>query len=432
MVAGKVRDRAAGAAQEREVGPASGAALLVSLVAAGYRSRADLLKESGLARTTVSMHLGVLFGKGVLLEGVETFPSAGGRPAKALQINPGFAVVLAADIGESRARLAVMTLRTEILAESTIEVALQEDPGLTLSALANVFDRLLVGIGKPGHPVLGIGLSLPAPIDFDGGRVVGPSIMPKWDGFAIRGWFRDNYDLPVEIENDVNLLTLFEHRHHWPDVSQLLFLKAGRGIGSGIIADGHLYRGAQGAAGDIGHIQTDPLGGPPCRCGKTGCLEAVAAGWALIRDLASHAVPPVTVRDVLALAGSGDRQAAGAIRSAGIAIGEVSAGVVSVLNPSVIVVGGSLAGAGEALLSGIRDMIHRRSLPLATRELTIALSSGNADAGIKGAAQLVIERQLGRSRVDATLTRLSAAADKIVLNSTTGSPVAGRACLQRA
>ncbi len=396
---------------KREFGPASGAPLLVSLVAAGYRSRADLMKESGLARTTVSLHLGSLFGKGVLLEGSERLPSAGGRPAKMLEINPGFAVVLAADVGESRARLAILTLRSEILARSTIEVALHDDPASTLRAVTDMFAVLLEAAGRTGDPVLGIGLSLPAPIDYAGGRVVGPSIMPTWDGFDIPGWFRNNSVVPVVVENDVNLLTLFEHRQHWQAVSHLLFVKAGRGIGSGIIADGHLYRGAQGAAGDIGHIQKDPLRGPVCRCGKIGCLEAVAAGWALIRDLASGATRPASVRDIVALARGHDTEAADRVRAAGVAIGETAAGVVSVLNPSVIVVGGSLAGAGEILLSGIRDMIHRRSLPLATRELTIALSSGNPDAGVKGAAQLVIERQLGRSRIDATLARLLVASD---------------------
>ncbi len=391
---------------KHEVGPASGAALLVSLVAAGYRSRADLMRESGLARTTVSLHLGSLFAKGVLLEGAERFPSAGGRPAKVLEVNPGFAVVLAADVGESRARLAVLNLRSEILAQSTIEVALHEDPASTLGAMTGVFGGLLQTVGKTGDPVLGIGLSLPAPIDYEGGRVVGPSIMPKWDGFNIPGWFQDHYVLPVVVENDVNLLTLFEHRQHWQDVGHLLFVKAGRGIGSGIIADGRLYRGAQGAAGDIGHIQKNPLDGPLCRCGKIGCLEAVAAGWALIRDLTSDRVRPASVRDIVTRASRHDTEAADRIRAAGLAIGETAAGVVSVLNPGVIVVGGSLAGAGELLLSGIREMIYRRSLPLATRELTITLSGGDPDAGIKGAAQLVIERQLGRSHIDATLARL--------------------------
>jgi predicted NBD/HSP70 family sugar kinase len=116
-------------------------------------------------------------------------------------------------------------------------------------------------------------------------RPVSLSLPLGWDDFDIRGWMRAHFEAPVLVENDVNLMTLSEFRRFWPDADQLLFVKAGAGIGSGIITDGRIYRGAQGAAGDIGHIQFASADAPLCRCGKLGCAEARAAGWGVGRDL---------------------------------------------------------------------------------------------------------------------------------------------------
>ena len=387
-------------------GTASGAGTILSLIANGEaRSRSELIEASGLSRSTVAERLGQLFAAGFVEEGAEALPS-GGRPTRVLRLNTGFAVALAADIGESHVHLAVTDLRPAILAEAVGSIDIRNGPVPVLTWIVEQFRALLAKIGRDADDILGIGLGLPAPVDYAAGRVVGPSVMTGWDDFDIRGWLGTQFRAPVAAENDVNLMTLSEVRRHWPDVGQLLFIKAGTGIGSGIITDGRLYRGAQGAAGDIGHIQFLGANAPLCRCGKLGCVEARSAGWAIARDLRARGIEAHEARDVIELVQKNRPEAIQLVREAGRVLGEVTADVVSVLNPSVIVIGGTLARAGEHLLAGIRELVYQRSLPLATRSLTIAVAKSDpATCLLLGAAQLAIEEQMHPRNIERTIAR---------------------------
>src|SRR5690606_1731717 len=124
---------------------------------------------------------------------------------------------------------------------------------------------------------------VPGPVDFESGRPVAPPIMPGWNGFDVRRQFEHRYDAPVWVDNDVNLLTFGERARRKDDHLDLIYCKIGSGIGAGLLSHGHVHRGANGAAGGIGHVRGRDSGAP-CRCGKLGCLEAVAGGWAMIRD----------------------------------------------------------------------------------------------------------------------------------------------------
>lgn len=362
------------------------------------------MEATGLSRATIAQRLNALLAAGLVDETAQTAPS-GGRPSRILRLDRNFGVVLAADIGERHIRLAATDLEPTIVAEVSGDIDIAEGPVAVLTWIAEQFHALLARVGRSVADVLGIGFSLPAPVDYNNGRVVGPSVMTGWDDFDIRGWLATRLNAPVFVENDVNLMTLSEVRRFWPDVSQLLFVKAGNGIGSGIVADGRIYRGAQGAAGDIGHIQLSGRGSPLCRCGKLGCVEARAAGWAIARDLRALGFEAREARDVLALVRANKPEAIRLVREAGRVLGEVAADVVSVLNPSVIVVGGTLSGANDHLLSGVRELVYQRCLPLATRELDIVAARSDANAGLLGAAQLVIEAQMHPEAVERTIMR---------------------------
>ena len=186
-----------------------------------------------------------------------------------------------------------------------------------------------------------------------------------------------------------------EHRRVHPNVADMMFLKVGTGVGSGIIADGRSYRGADGAAGDIGHNELpiqDEMEPPLCRCGNTGCVEAYAGGWALVRDLRAEHHDIDTVDQAVALVRAGDPTAVRLTRRAGRILGAALADAVSLLNPRVIVVGGQLAQAEEQLFAGMREIIYRRSLPLATRDLLILPSRLDQRAGVVGLTLLVADR----------------------------------------
>ncbi|NSZ60505.1 MULTISPECIES: ROK family transcriptional regulator [Agrobacterium tumefaciens complex] len=383
-------------------------AALLSLVGSGRaRSRSALTELSGLSRATVHQKLAGLIDAGLIRETEETLPS-GGRPTRALDLNRDFAVVLSVDIGEQHIRVAVTDLQPRILTEIAETFDILRGPAVVLNWIEEQFEALLSRIGKTTGDVLGIGIGLPAPVDYANGRIVGPSVMVGWDNFEIRQHLEERFGVPVYAENDVNLLALSDHRQRRTNVSEMVFVKVGTGIGSGIITEGRLYRGAQGAAGDIGHIQFAREPAPLCRCGKIGCVEARAAGWAIARELRKEGIEAHTARDVTRLVELGQPLAIHLVRESGRILGEVMTSLVSILNPQMIVIGGTLAIVNDHLLAGIRELVYKRSLPLATRELELVISPPDPDAGIMGAAILVVEEQMKAQNVETVILRHSA------------------------
>lgn len=383
---------------------------IFSLIATGEAvSRSALLERSGLSRVTVTQRLNALLAADLVEELAGTLPS-GGRPTRVLAVSQRAGHVLVANIGEAHLHLALMSPEPAVIAQSTLSYEVTEGPEATLDRMAEGFRQLLTDANGGNGVLLGIGLSLPAPVDYKRGRVVGPSIMRGWDDVDIIGPMVRHFGVPVYVDNDVNLMTLYEYRRHFPQTDDMLFIKAGTGIGAGFIADGKIFRGAHGASGDIGHIQFESDDAPLCRCGKLGCVEARAAGWAIARDLRSHGFKADNARDVIALVDEQVPEAIMMLRKAGQVIGEVTADVVSILNPGLIVVGGTLARGGDFLLSGIRELVYQRCLPLATRELSIVLAPPQSDIALFGTGQLVIDNVFSRSGAADLLNRIVSSA----------------------
>ena len=272
-----------------------------------------------------------------------------------------------------------------------------------LSWVDEQFAGMLRSTGRRASEVRGIGVGVPGPVAFAAGQPVNPPIMPGWDGYSIPRWFAGRYDAPVLVDNDVNIMARGEHWTHWRHCEHLLFVKVGTGIGCGIVADRHIHRGAEGAAGDIGHIRLAHHDDVICHCGNVGCLEAVAGGHALAMRLAAEGRDAHDSRDVVRLVRSGDTLAIRMVREAGRALGEVLAGCVNFFNPSVIVVGGDVGEAHEQLLAGVREFTFQRSLPLATRDLLLVPSRLGDRAGVIGAAVMVIEHVLAPDAIDRAL-----------------------------
>jgi predicted NBD/HSP70 family sugar kinase len=226
--------------------------------------------------------------------------------------------------------------------------------------------------------------------------------MPGWDGYPIGEHFVEDYGVTTLVDNDVNIMAQGEHWIREPRVDDLFFLKIGTGIGSGLILGGHIHRGSIGAAGDIGHVQIGPED-VLCRCGNYGCLEATAGGGALAAALAELGAATHNSRDVVALVRAGDPNAVRLVREAGRRVGEVLAGIVNLLNPAVIVLGGDVADAGEELMAGVREVVYGRSTALATNHLRIERSTLGDRAGVVGAAAMVIEAILSPAAIDQLL-----------------------------
>ncbi|MFJ6678690.1 ROK family protein [Microbacterium sp. NPDC091382] len=380
---------------------ASGVGELFQLLRDGVpRTRAELAKSTGLARSTIAARVDELMRMG-LVTAVADKVSTGGRPPSQFALNPGARVVIAADLGASHATVAVADLAGTILAESSERIDIADGPDAVLSWLLDGARRLLSEVGRDDSSVAAVGIGVPGPVEHSSGRPSTPPIMPGWDGFDIPGWLQEHIDVPVLVDNDVNTMALGERAVAWPSVDNLLFVKIATGIGAGLISDGHLQRGAQGVAGDIGHVHVSRGGEVPCTCGNRGCLEALASGPAIARSLRAIGVEAHTSNDVVDLVKSGNVDAIQAVRQAGRDIGEVLTTCVSLVNPSVIAIGGSMARVGEHLIAGVREVVYARSAPLATAHLSIVQSATGAEAGVLGASILAVEHALSRDVLSA-------------------------------
>ncbi|WP_273846385.1 ROK family transcriptional regulator [Rubrobacter calidifluminis] len=367
-------------------------------------SRSELTEELRASRSKISGEVNRLMELGLLAE--EGFAeSEGGRPSALLNIPRSAGLVAAIDLGATSIDVALTTLGSEIVAHKAEPADVREGPRTILGRAKAMLSGLLEEQVSDARDVLAIGIGVPGPVEQAAGVLRSPPLMPGWDRFPIRSVFAGEYAAPVFVDNDVNVMALGEH---WGGVGRgvdnMLFIKVGTGIGGGIIADGHLYRGTQGCAGDIGHISVDP-NGPVCTCGNLGCLEAMAGAPAIVREAerkAREGLSPVlaemlagkgelTSEDVSRAASVGDYEAVMIIRQAGRLIGRVLATLVSVLNPSLIVVGGGVSQIGHSFLAEIRSTVYQRSLPLATRNLPIVLSEIEGVSGVMGASVMAVE-----------------------------------------
>jgi len=366
---------------------------LLSLIRSGEATtRGQLTEATGLARSTIAQRVDALIGSGLVIEAGEA-ESTGGRPPTILGFNDNAGVVLAADFGATHSRIALTNLGGETLLDRAVEIDIDRGPEDVLGWLELTFDELLADSDHSAANVKGIGVGLPGPVDFDRGMAVHPPIMAGWHEYPVADRLGARYGVPVLVDNDVNIMALGEQWVMTPRVEDFIYLKVGTGIGSGLVLDGRIHRGAHGAAGDIGHVQATNQG-VVCRCGNTGCLEAAAGGAALATQLAADHEGVTGSRDVVRLVREGKNDAARAVREAGRLIGQVLASTVNLLNPALIIVGGDMAEAEQQLLAGIREVVYRRSTALSTTDLQIRTSDLGDRAGVTGAAAMVIDHLL--------------------------------------
>jgi glucokinase-like ROK family protein len=376
----------------------------------GSCTRGALAEAIGLSRAVITQRLAALIHYGLIAEdGVG--PSTGGRAPRRLRFCADAGHLLVADLGATSIDVAVTDLEGRILGHRDEPADIAAGPEQILGRVDDLFADLRSATRDLPGELWGVGIGIPGPVEFRTGRPISPPIMPGWDGYAIRERFAERYDAPVWVDNDVNLLALGEWRSGIAaGHDQAVVLKIGTGIGAGIISNGHIHRGAQGSAGDVGHIQVVDDAAVICRCGNVGCLEALAGGGALGRVGEAAALAGesprlrtaldqhghVTAADVARAASFGDPVAVGMLQDAGRRVGLVLASIVNFFNPSLIVVGGGVAQSGDQLLASIRETVYRRSLPLATRDLVIQRSSLGAMAGVVGASAMVVDQLFSR------------------------------------
>ena len=364
----------------------------------GPASRAELSDRLQMPRPRLLAELERLVGLGYVAE-AGLAASRGGRRSTLVELSPDLRFA-AVDLGASSVDVEVVNARLEPVAAYAEAADIRTGPKVILQRVNELLQKAKADGAYTKLDAVGIGV--PGPVSFRDGVPVSPPIMPGWDRFPVRELLTREHGCPAVVDNDVNIMAIGErHGGVAHSVDDFLFVKIGTGIGCGIYLAGEVYRGTDGCAGDIGHIQVDSHG-PMCSCGNVGCLEALFSGAALAKDATvaarSGASPAlaerlaaagvVTARDVAEGAIEGDVTCIRLIRDGGRRVGGVLAGLVSFANPSMIVIGGGLAQLGHIMLAEIRSVVYRRSLPLATGNLPVVLSELGSRAGVTGAAVL--------------------------------------------
>lgn len=361
----------------------------------GLASRADLARSTGLSRSTISTIVSDLLDSG-LVDERDDAPAPdeeahAGRPPVMVALNGSAGLALGIDFGHRHLSVAVTDLSQKVLAERTKEMDVDASAKDGLDAAADFFDEVIEEAGVSRDRVIGAGMGLPAPIDPSTGTVHDASILPGWVGVGAAAEASSRLGIPVEVDNDANLGALAELV--WGAAkgkSEVAYIKVATGIGAGLISGGHLNRGVNGIAGEIGHTLVAESG-PVCRCGNRGCLETLASASSIAKLLSESRREPISTRRLLELNDAGDAAAQRLIGDAGQAIGLAVANVCNLLNPECVVVGGDLSAAGDTLMEPLRQTVRRIAIPSAVEHLEIVPGVLGDRAELLGALALVAQ-----------------------------------------
>jgi predicted NBD/HSP70 family sugar kinase len=359
-------------------------------------SRAALAKITGLSPSTVASRVDALIQQGHV---IETGPgeSRGGRRPRHLAVRGDVGLVGCIDLGVDRASFGLVDFAGSLVAERHMLLDIASGPRLVLTRAMEILADMVTAAGLPEHTRLrGISVGVPGPVSSETSRVVAPSRMPGWNGVSVAEVVQRDVPLPlplpVIVNNDANLMAAGEllDGEESAHANQVL-VKVGSGMGCGIISGGALYTGSNGWAGDISHVSVPGAAPVPCSCGRTGCLDALASGNALVREmqLAGHDVQ--SVEAMIDLARDSHPLATGLLRNAGVMTGGVLATIVNFFNPDRLVLGGVLADS-SVFVAGVRSTLYADCLPMATEKLSVAVARFQGTAGLRGAGRVFLDQ----------------------------------------
>ena len=370
-------------------------------------SRAEIARHTGRSRSTISEAVARLLDTGLVAE-VGSGESRGGRRPILIGFQDEAGVILGVDIGATHVAVILTDLRGRTLAWRERPHPVRSDP--------KGADALITGLGEvclhewngDRDRLMGIGVAVPSPVDPQSPDVVLDRVLPAWRGHGILDRLKSVFDVPVFVDNDANLGAVAEH--WWGKavgIDDFVYLKVATGVGAGLMIGGEIYRGATGVAGEIGHIAIDP-NGPQCVCGNRGCLATfvgtrhlVERATALVPSHPDSALagtePDIRIIEDAALAG--DELALRVVNEAAVHLGIVVAGVLNLMNPGSVIIGGSLARAGDRLLAPLREAVASRTLVASAAASEIRTSELGKRATALGAATHVLVAALDNPRL---------------------------------
>ncbi|MCW3814388.1 ROK family transcriptional regulator [Micromonospora sp. DR5-3] len=359
----------------------------LSLLSSGAAtSRADLIEALQVAPSTVTSVVRRLLEEGVILEeGVGR--STGGRRPRILRLRETKGVLAVAELGGRHARVGLCAPGGELHATEEVAIDIAAGPEEVFDVVAATFARLQAATAA-GQELLGVGVALPGPVASPDGRLVGPARMPGWSGVDAKGHLAERFQVPVVVENDAKAAAIGEYATRGRESDDMIYVKAGTGIGACLVSGGQIFRGGRGLSGDVTHVRVADSGERHCSCGSRGCLETVASGAALARQLAEQGSPATTIRDIVAAVSDADPTVVTMVRQAGRLLGVALSGLVNFLNPDAVVIGGALSSL-DVYVAATRGMLYERCLPSMTQSLTIEASVAGPDAALVGLGHLL-------------------------------------------
>jgi len=365
--------------------------LLLNLVRErGLASRAELARVSGLSPSTVTAIIGSLVADGFVREDaappVAVGPASVGRPATNLRVNEAAGHVVGIKVTADHLAATLTDLAATPLASATAERGHDDEPDAVAAQFAGLVDRCVREAGADRESLLGLGIGVPGIVDPVTGRVAASPLI-DWAHLDLVGILEASLDLPIHIDNDVNTLTVAEQLFGaGRGLSDFVVVTIGLGIGMGIVVRGNVYRGANGGAGELGHVQAVP-NGAVCWCGRRGCLETIAAEPALVREVLAS-TGRLTKPDDLARVAEADNAVAAILQRAGREVGRAIATATTILDPGRVVVSGEGVRLGEHYLAALRDGLNEQTTKEVTTEVVI--EPWGDEAWARGAATLVL------------------------------------------
>ncbi|MFC3997784.1 ROK family protein [Nocardiopsis sediminis] len=358
-----------------------------ALRSAGTLTQAEIARVTGLSPASVSNIVRTLRATGTVTVR-ET--SSNGRRARAITLVRPPGAVVAIDFSTSRLAVALGDSHGGLLAREAIAYDVAADPERGVRRAVWLVETVLAAARVDHSTVVSVAASVPGPVDLATGEIGTVTCMPRWAGFRPAAALAERLSLPVTAENDANLSALAETATgSGAGVEHLIYVQLGEGVGAGIVVGGRLFRGAGGTAGEIGHIGLDERG-QVCRCGNRGCLETQVGAPYLLGMLPQQATggAPTTVAELVRAAGDGDPGCRRIVAEAGTALGRGLAILANTFNPEMVIVGGALTGAGDALLAPVRRTMELGTLGSALRDLRIVPGALGDQAALRGALRL--------------------------------------------
>lgn len=363
-------------------------------------SRAEISRQLDLSRSTVTEIVKELLETNLIAE-TGTGESNGGRKPIVLEFQDDAKVILGIDIGATHVSVAMTNLRGKLLFWKEREFNVREDSEGTYQLINELCSESLSSRNLGYDKLLSIGVAVPSPVDPIRPEYLSETIIPAWHGKSGLERLREKYDVPVYLDNDANLGALAEH--WWgagKEVNDLIYIKISNGIGAGYILGGKLYRGSKGIAGEMSHMPIDP-NGRLCGCGLRGCLATVISAWALIERVHTLAALypnsslvniSVGIIDIENAALGGDPLAIQVVSEATNYLTSAIISLVNLMNPELIIVGGSLSRLGELVLKPIREKMEASALVSSISKTQLKKSELGSKGIAIGAATLAIEQ----------------------------------------